>query len=107
MKAGFLLALIAVTIMVSGCTGADDGKKPEIKNNEIVIIENVEAVPSEVKPERNFIISGFVTNKAATKINNVQIGLADYCSSVFDVVKTSCSLESFDGYTACRLSLNL
>lgn len=110
MKTGYLLLLVAITIMVSGCTGpieAGDGKTPELKNNEIVILENVEAVPNDVKPERNFLLSGFVTNKATIKINGVRVELADYCSSVFDVVKTSCSLTSFDNYADCTFSLNL
>lgn len=110
MKTVWLMLLVAITLMVSGCTEtveAGDGNTPQLKNNEIVILENVEAVPNDVKPERNFILSGFVTNKATAKINNVKIGLADYCSSVFDVVKTSCSLTSFDNYADCTFSLNL
>lgn len=105
MKTGFLLALIAMVVTVSGCTGPDDAQVP--KTNDVVVLENVEAVPSDVKPERNFVISGFATNKAATKINNVRVELADYCSSVFDVVKTSCTLSSHDGYEGCVFSLNL
>ncbi len=107
MRTVFLAALVAAVVMVSGCTDADNGGTPNIKNNEIIALENVEAVPNDVKPERNFLISGFVTNNAKTKINNVTIELADYCSSVFDVTKTSCSLVSFDGYSHCSLSLNL
>ncbi len=105
MRIGLILSLIAITVMVSGCTNPD-GNTPELKNNEIVILENVEAVPSEIKPERNFMIDGFVTNKAATKISNVQISLADYCSSVFDVTKTSCALTQSAGYSDCVFDLN-
>ncbi|MBI3412462.1 MAG: hypothetical protein HY051_00075 [Candidatus Aenigmarchaeota archaeon] len=110
MRTSFLLALIAMTIVVSGCTDtvdAGNGGPDAIKTNEVVVLESVEAVPNEIKPERNFLLSGFATNKAKTKINNIAIDLADYCSSVFDVVKTSCALNSFDGYRHCSLSLNL
>ena len=99
--------MIAIVVIVSGCTADDGGQTPAIKGNEIVVLENVEAVPNEVKPERNFLLSGFATNKAKAKISNVMIDLADYCSSVFDIVKTSCALESVDSYKACSLSLTL
>ncbi|MBI2084942.1 MAG: hypothetical protein HYT71_00330 [Candidatus Aenigmarchaeota archaeon] len=100
------ILLVISTIMVSGCTDTNDGT-PAVKNNEIVILENVEAVPNEIKPDRNFAVSGFVTNKAAAKTSNVQISLADYCSSVFDVSKTSCALTQSNGYSACFFDLNL
>ncbi|MBI1971964.1 MAG: hypothetical protein HYS53_01545 [Candidatus Aenigmarchaeota archaeon] len=108
MKAGLLLLLLVAAVTVSGCTAdVNNGGTTEIKNNEIVVLENVEAVPSEVRPERNFVLSGFVTNKAGAKVNNVRIELADYCVSVFDATKTSCSLTTFEGYSGCVFSLNL
>ncbi|MBI4177043.1 MAG: hypothetical protein HY516_01620 [Candidatus Aenigmarchaeota archaeon] len=105
MKAGLLFAAIAVVVIVSGCN--DNPDIPQAKNNDVVVLENVEAVPNEVRPERSFVLSGFVANKATTKMNGVRVELADYCSSVFDVVKTSCALSSSDGYDGCTFNLNL
>ncbi len=95
---------ILLAILVSGCT--DSGTGGPVKTNEIVVLENMEAVPDWVRPTRDFALSGFVTNKADYKAGNVMVDLADYCSSVFDVEKTSCALTSSEGYSACTFQLD-
>ncbi len=107
MKIHLAASLFIMAFLVSGCAASGDGQPPELKTNEIVVLENVEAVPSEIKPERTFVLSGFVTNKAGGKINNVKVELSDYCSPVFDVTKTSCAVTVSESYAPCSFSLNL
>ncbi len=106
MKNHLAASLLVVVFLISGCTDGGDNQ-PELKTNEIVILESVEAVPNEVKPGRVFVLSGFVTNKAENKVNNVKVELSDYCSPVFDVTKTSCGAAVSENYAPCPFSLNL
>ncbi|MFH0889765.1 MAG: hypothetical protein V1836_01305 [Candidatus Aenigmatarchaeota archaeon] len=105
MKHVMAVVAIVLVVLVSGCT--DNNTTQPMKTNEIVVLENTEAVPNEVKPERNFVLNGFVTNNAEEKVGNVRVELSDYCSSVFDVEKTTCALTSSDGYSACAFQLGI
>ncbi len=105
MKNYLAAALLVMAFLISGCTG-EEINPPEIKTNEVVILESVEAVPNEVRPDRVFVLSGFAANKAENKINNVNVELSDYCSPVFDVTKTSCGMTVYENYVPCPFSFN-
>lgn len=105
----FLLLLPVLVILISGCTlpswipfsGGDTTISYE---NDIVIIENLQAFPSLVKSSQQIRVVGYVKNKGSEKVT-VSVNMYDYCTTLFDSVSVSCGDGSMSGSECTDIEL--
>lgn len=114
MNRAILLAIpIVLILLTSGCTipGTNIlipvpwGTTVEYEND-IVILRDVRAYPSQISPVQSSKLVAYVQNIGSSPLKDVEVRLYDYCSGLFTISKTVCGGTAQSAATEiCRIDL--
>ena len=122
MKKAIPLLLLILPLLTSGCSipGLDSffgGPQVKEYEHDVLIIKDLQAIPSEVAPGQQFRIISYIQNIGKDTIpqseleylkgKEITIELYDYCEGLFNVVRVNCpggEHKEGEGASFCKIN---
>ena len=87
---------LALVVFVSGCTIPGFGGGTTAYENDVVVIKDLQAIPSAVKSTQQIRLVGYIENLASKSVDTVAVDLFDHCDGLFTDVKVTCEGTATD-----------